>query len=29
MQAKSRDHEIARAQKKVSKAHPNTPPKIM
>ena len=25
--AKSRDHEIVRAQKKVSKGHPNTPPK--
>jgi hypothetical protein len=29
-QAKSRDHEIVRAQKKVSKGHcPNTPSKIM
>ena len=26
-QAKSRDHTIVRAQKKVSKGHPNTPPK--
>jgi hypothetical protein len=26
-QAKSSDHEIVRAQKKVSKGHPNTPPK--
>ena len=26
-QAKSRDHEIVRAQKKVSKGRPNTPPK--
>jgi hypothetical protein len=25
--AKSRDHEIVRAQKKVSKGRPNTPPK--
>ena len=25
--AKSRDHAIVRAQKKVSKGHPNTPPK--
>ena len=25
--AKSRDHEIVRAQKKVSKSRPNTPPK--
>jgi hypothetical protein len=25
--AKSRDHEIVRAQKKVSKGHPKTPPK--
>jgi hypothetical protein len=25
-QAKSRDHEIVRAQKKVSKGRPNTPP---
>jgi hypothetical protein len=26
-QAKSRDHEIVRAQKKVSEGRPNTPPK--
>ena len=26
-QAKSRDHEIMRAQKKASKGHPNIPPK--
>jgi hypothetical protein len=25
-QAKSRDHEIVRAQMKVSRGHPNTPP---
>jgi hypothetical protein len=28
-QAKSRDHEIVRAQKKVSKCHPKTPPKYV
>ena len=27
IQAKSHDHDIVRAQKKVSKGHPNTPPK--